>query len=222
MKRRATPGAGDTLAELVGPQIRSKKDWALRQSAFRGLLDWLDEGGNSEGEKYLEMRRRLVCYFDRKNCLSPDELADETLNRVARRIEEEGAITDTPPARYCYIVAKFVFLEYLRRAEHKQVSFDELSASRDSAQRLSAISNDDDTRSQKEKLLDCLERCLQHLEPGAADLICEYYHGGQGTKIASRRTLASRIGVTMNALSIRACRIRDKLEACISKCRTAN
>jgi hypothetical protein len=54
------------------------------------------------------MRRRLVQYFDRKNCLRPDELADETLNRVARRLEEKGGITDTPPARYCYILARFV------------------------------------------------------------------------------------------------------------------
>src|SRR5216683_127768 len=92
------------------------------QTAFRQFLQWLDEGVDSGGEKYLEMRRRLVSYFDRKNCLSPDELADETLNRIARRLEEQGAITDVAPARYCYIVAKFVFLEYLRRAEGTQAS----------------------------------------------------------------------------------------------------
>ena len=70
------------------------------------------------GLKYLEMRRRLVSYFDRKNCATPDELADETLNRVARRLEEEGAIESETPARYCYIVARFVFMEYLRET-HK-------------------------------------------------------------------------------------------------------
>jgi len=29
------------------------------------LLEWLDDGIDSQGEKYLEMRRRLVAYFDR-------------------------------------------------------------------------------------------------------------------------------------------------------------
>jgi len=58
------------------------------------LLKWLDGGADSGGERYLEIRRRLVSYFDRRNCTSPDELADETLNRVARRLEEKGAITD--------------------------------------------------------------------------------------------------------------------------------
>ena len=62
------------------------------------------------------MRRRLSAYFDRKNCHAPDDL-DETLNRIARRLEEEGSLVEGPPARYCYIVAKFVFLEFTREAE---------------------------------------------------------------------------------------------------------
>ena len=73
------------------------------------------------------MRRRLVWYFAHKKCLAADELADETLNRVSRRLEEEGAIVDTAPARYCYIVAKFVFLEYLRRTNLQQASLAEMS-----------------------------------------------------------------------------------------------
>src|SRR5512138_849956 len=84
------------------------------EQAFQRLLEWLDEGLNSDGRKYLEMRRRLVAYFERKNCPYPDELADETLNRVARRIEEEGTIEGDAPARYCYITARFVFMEHLR------------------------------------------------------------------------------------------------------------
>jgi hypothetical protein len=111
-----------TKAAITGTGLN--KDWAMTPGGLGQFLNWLDEGVDSSGEKYLEMRRRLVDYFDRKNCPPPDELADETLNRVVRRLEEEGAITDTPPARYCYIVAEFVFLEYLRRAERAvSVSF---------------------------------------------------------------------------------------------------
>ena len=194
-----------------------KKDWVLTQHAFRQFLSWLGEG-DSSGEKYLEMRRRLVSYFDRKNCLSPGELADETLNRIARRLEEEGAITDTMPARYCYIVAKFVFLEYLRRSERSQVSLDELSGSEHLGLSLATALEPDRVKENREKLLECLERCLQNLEVDHRDLIIQYYHGDQRTKIENRRKLAARLGLTMNALTIRACRIRDKLEACVSKC----
>src|SRR5687768_6794611 len=93
----------------------SKSDWILTQNSFRKLLIWLDEGKDSGGHSYLEIRLRLVQYFDRKNCASPDELADETLNRVARRLEEEGSIVSDAPAHYCYIIARYVFLESLRR-----------------------------------------------------------------------------------------------------------
>src|SRR5271156_5139725 len=107
---------------------RLNRDPSTSPVAFRQFLHWLDEGADSRGEKYLEMRRRLVAYFDRKNCVAPDDLADETLNRVARRLEEEaGAITGTAPAQYCYITAKFVFLEYLREGSRSQTSLSELS-----------------------------------------------------------------------------------------------
>lgn len=215
---RSRFSAGVAVTDVENNSIQKgarKKDWVLTQHVFRRFLSWL---GDSSGEKYLEMHRRLVCYFDRKNCLSPAELADETLNRIARRLEEEGAITDTMPVRYCYIVAKFVFLEYLRRSEHSQVSLDELSGSEHPALRLATALEPGNVKENKEKLLECFERCLQDLERDHRDLITQYYYGDQRTKIENRRKLAARLGLTTNALTIRACRIRDKLEACVSKC----
>ena len=188
-----------------------KKDWIPTRGAFRQFLGWLDEGIDSGGEKYVEMRRRLAAYFDFRNCLSPDELADETLNRVARRLEEEGTISDTPPARYCYIVAKFVFLEYIRRTKRGNVTLDERSAVLTSQAAGPADPHDAIRRRQ----LDRLESCLQELPTRDRELILEYYRGEQRAKIERRRELAARLGLTMNAVSIRACRIRDKLETCL-------
>ena len=61
----------------------------LTQVAFGRLLEWLDEGLDSHGERYLEMRRRLVAYFDRRNRPDADELADETLSRIGRTLEQD-------------------------------------------------------------------------------------------------------------------------------------
>jgi DNA-directed RNA polymerase specialized sigma24 family protein len=198
-----------------------KKGWVPTRSALQHVLSWLDEGVDSGGEVYLEMRRRLVSYFERKRCLTPDELADETLNRVARRLEEEGAITDAP-ARYCYIVARYVFLEYLRRPEHNQASLSGDRGSRYQAPELSSPFDLQDGMEARERLLDCLDRCLGQLEADDRRLILEYYRGEQRVKIEHRRELAVRLGVTANALSIRACRIRDKLEACVTACSGGN
>src|SRR5215470_10746617 len=106
----------------VSTKTQRKADWSLSESSFARFLEWLDEGENSQGQKYLDMRRRLVTYFDRKNCLSPDDLADETLNRVARRLEEEGEIESESPAKYCYTVARYVFLESLRSKPSQEVA----------------------------------------------------------------------------------------------------
>src|SRR5262249_19640034 len=120
---------------------------------------------------------------------------------------EEGAITGATPAQYCYIVARFVFLEYRRQDLVQPANTGDLTT-------LPSVPTDE-TRTQQ---LQCLEQCLQQLEPEQRDLILDYYHGEQQVKIARRRTLSARLGITLNALSIRACRIRDRLEACVRTC----
>ena len=67
-------------------------------------------------------------------------------------------------------------------------------------------------------MLSCLEQCIGKLASAQRETILQYYSGKERLKIERRRTLAERFGITMNALSIRACRIRDKLEACVKHC----
>jgi len=195
-----------------------KKDWILNPQAFRQFLNWLDEGVDSNGERYLEMRRRLARYFDRRGCSSPDDLADETLNRVARKLEEKGEIVGASPAHYCYIVAKFVFQEFGRRSEQNQPSLDQAQSSGRVIASLAVPFRPNVDAVAKEKLFDCLERCLSKIQPESRELILEYYRGDQRAKIERRSELATSLGLTTNALSIRACRIRSKLEICVRTC----
>ena len=187
-------------------KLNSKQGWTPTPTAFRSLLAWLDGGADSSGQSYVEMRRRLVSYFQRKRCPSADDLADETLNRVARRLEEEGGIRDATPSHYCYIVAKFVFLEHLRLTNRMRTSAAE-------AARPSLPAAEDE-----ESRLDCLDRCLLRLTPQERKIILGYYKGNQRRKIEQRRALAVDLAVTANALAIRACRIRIKIEACVQGC----
>jgi len=204
------------VEEPTVQQTGAKRHWSLTQRAFHGLLHWLDEDEDSGGRRYLEMRQRLVLYFDRKNCLSPDELADETLNRVARRLEEEGAITTDAPAHYCYIVARFVLLESLRNQQRQEPLNEGLWIH--STTSVVEMSEAGEEQQIKERRWACLEKCMHILEAADRELIIGYYHGEQRAKINNRRAMAAKLGVSMNALSIRACRIRDKLEACVRKC----
>jgi DNA-directed RNA polymerase specialized sigma24 family protein len=73
-------------------------------------------------------------------------------------------------------------------------------------------------RQLNEQRLDCLERCLDQLSLSDRKLIRTYYTGGTSIKIQNRRRLAESLGVPMNALRIRALRIREKLEGCVTTC----
>ena len=213
-----------TLARLftessphVPAQDAFRKKPILTQFAFARLLEWLDNGVDSHGEQYLEMRRRLVTYFDRRNRSDADELADETFNRVARTLEHTGFIATTPPARYCYVVARFVFLENHRR-DRRFVPFNEPRDSGSEPRRVGPVERDDSPAIQTQRL-DCLDRCLEELRPEQRDLAIEYYRDVRRQRIERRRDLARRLGITLNALAIRACRLRDGLMACVEGCR---
>ena len=189
-----------------------RHDSGMSGTAFTRLLRWLDDGSDSQGERYLEMRHRLVAYFDRRNRPAPDVLADETFDRVSRTLEESGRIKVTPPARYCYVVARFVLLEDIRKSR-RDVPFEETRVAVQHARSGAPV---DDTMDQS---LDCLGRCLNILKPEDKHLIVEYYRDAKRQRIDRRRELARELGITMNALGIRAWRLRANLERCVGACR---
>jgi DNA-directed RNA polymerase specialized sigma24 family protein len=135
-------------------------------------------------------------------------LADETLNRVARRLEEEGQIMGSTPSQFCFNTARYIFLESRRRPDHHE-PLDEDPASSPRLQ---------DEGEWEQQRSDCLEKCLQTLDSEDRIVILGYYQGERRARIENRKLIAAKLGVSMNALTIRACRIRIKLESCIRKC----
>jgi DNA-directed RNA polymerase specialized sigma24 family protein len=193
-----------------------EREETLTQVAFTRLLGWLDDGADSGGETYLEMRRRLVTYFDRRNRPAPDALADETFNRIGKTLEKSGSIATTPPARYCYVVARFVLLEDLRQ-ERRYVPFDEVRGTSVIEWRRTPVADAADA-SARERRFECLDCCLRKLKPDQRELVVDYYGGAERQRIDRRRDLAARLGISMNALAIRVCRIRGALETCVDVC----
>ncbi len=92
-----------------------KREWVLTQQAFNNLLFWLDPDLNRAGERYEIIRRGLVRYFRGRGCASPEDLADETINRVSQKVPDLRPVYVGEPARYFFGVARYVYLEYLRR-----------------------------------------------------------------------------------------------------------
>src|SRR5919198_4623480 len=91
-----------------------KQKKPLTQEAFDYLLAWLDADRERAGEKYERIRRRLIMIFPCRRCPDAEELADETINRVALRAAEVSKEYEGDPALYFYGVGQKVFLESVR------------------------------------------------------------------------------------------------------------
>jgi DNA-directed RNA polymerase specialized sigma24 family protein len=204
------PTTGDANEGPAAPPPH--RSAAVTPSAFARLLAWLDDGADTRGESYVALRRRLVWYFERRSSRSADELADETLDRVARTLATE-AVAVRPPGRYCFVVARFVLLGDLRRERRRRQL--QVDASWHASVHAEPGTGEAEARTAREARLDALDRCQRGLEPAARALIREYYEDAGAARIERRRALAERLGITGNALSIRVWRIREELVRCL-------
>jgi RNA polymerase sigma factor (sigma-70 family) len=188
---------------------RTAKVWELTQESFDDFLTHLDPDRELAGRKYEILRHKLVKFFEWRGSLFPEELADVTLNRLARKIHTGPKRVDDPVS-YAFGVARKVNQESLK-ARRKE----ELMAREESMRNEVCEENAEELR------FECFQQCLRHLDPTDRELITSYYGEEKRVKINSRRALAERLKVTLNTLRIRTHRIRSKLEQCVLDCMEA-
>jgi hypothetical protein len=73
--------------------------WELTASALERLLVRLDSDPTRAAAAYEALRLSLTRFFDWRGAHFPDECADETLNRLARRLDEGAAVADIRASR---------------------------------------------------------------------------------------------------------------------------
>ena len=184
------------------------KEWELTPEAFTKLLAILDPDLETAGGKYEKLRGQLVKFFECRGSFISDELADETLNRLARKIDEGEEIEKNVYALSLGI-ARFVFLETLKRPDNRRAEIKELATSAASPE---PWEMDDDL------WVVCLRECLRGVSEENRELIIEYYQDEGRARIDERKMLAASLGISLNALFSRAKRTRDKLEDCVRRC----
>lgn len=187
-----------------------KGKWLLTQEAFDQLLNSFSIDREQAGADYEIIRRKLVRFFEWRGIYAADECADETINRVARKILEGESIDNL--TRYFYGVARLVLKEVIKDRKRLPVSLE------DAAPRLKEIQEE----SSADPCLDCLDKCLESLFPESRQLILDYYQEERRAKIELRQQLADRLRIPLNALRIRVHRIRVSLELCITECQKAS
>ncbi len=201
---RSVLGFRATMTAFMSDETRVRRD--LTAASLAQLLDSLSPAPAEAAERYNSMRARLTEFFRWRQCQGPEDLADEVVNRVARRISEGEQIANLPA--YFLSVARLVAMEARERSARESRKLDEYA--RHLRQMRPADGVDD--------ALVCLDRCLTTLSPERREQLLTYYIGGQAARIERRRQLAQALDVAPVALRNRMLRMRQRLESCLDDC----
>lgn len=180
----------------------------LNPESFNTLLAWLDPDRESAGAKYETIRKTLIQIFTWRGCRNAEDLADETVNRVIKRLPgliEKGYSGEKE--RYFYGVAQNVIHEHFRR----EARYADLTANYPAGE---FNSDDEENRLMKS----CLGHCLQQLSEEDQELFLSYHQYDKKTKIEDRKQLAESMGMEIRQLRSKIFDIRLVLAECIRRC----
>lgn len=180
----------------------------LTREGLSAVLAVLDRDPVRAAALYETMRLRLIKFFVWQGVLLAEDCADQTIDRVARRLSAGEEIQASEPARYFHGVARNVLREHrahmAREIRHRALwPQDWLAPSPEASESASA---------------DCLHRCLGELPAVTRRLVLEYYQGSGAARIAHRQAMAARLNLALPALRVRMHRLRARLEACAGRC----
>jgi DNA-directed RNA polymerase specialized sigma24 family protein len=178
---------------------------------MQSFLLWLGEDESSGARTYEEIRRKLILLFRWRGCYIPEELADETIDRVERAVlKPDFHYDEGDKALYFRGFARNVFREWLRK--ERRLPTDPITETHIELPAPSTNPEPDDLRRAY------LEHCLNKLPSESKSLVLRYYRGDKREKIDGRQLQAKELGIELNALRIQAYRLRNELRRCVEDC----
>jgi DNA-directed RNA polymerase specialized sigma24 family protein len=177
--------------------LSNSRRWELSAEAFDQLLRTLDPDRDTASRRYEALRRKLIDLFTWEHCESPDELADEALNRLAKRLSEGVSVDGPGTDRYAFGIARFLMREQGRTRRNRDLALREIARLQQQRQ------GDSD-------MLLALTRCLDALPADSRKLLERYY-------TEDRMAVARSLDISVNALRNRALRIRERLYHCVAR-----
>lgn len=190
-----------------------KESWQLKQAEFDCFLDWLDAEREQAAQKYENIRRSLIAMFRSRGLAEAEDLADETINRVIKRVLKRDGPAIVDQAGYIHTVAYNLFLQRAKR-KSVEVTLDDAMPLKVQERVASAAVEAEE----KERIHACLERCLARFPTSQREMVLAYYQQEKQERIEQRKALAERFGLELSVLRLRVFRARAELATCIKKC----
>jgi RNA polymerase sigma factor (sigma-70 family) len=170
---------------------------------FESLLAWLSNDREVAGDLYEKIRQGLMRLFYFKGCRNAEDLADETINRVTKKLTTLDLSKEIKPITIFYGFAKNIVLEEFKKEKREGLLDENIIAT---------------TQTDKEVNFRCLDSCLLELTPSERDLVTRYYSRDKSEKYEQRRELAKEFGINIEIMYVKLHRIRKKLRTCIENC----
>jgi RNA polymerase sigma factor (sigma-70 family) len=185
------------------------RDSAIPPESFDEILAWLNPDRELAGSIYVQLRNDLAKIFAWNRCSDPEGLTDEVFDRVAKKVDRLRHTFVGDPKLYFYGVARNLIKEIPKRIKTQVLleGTEPASNPRTEAEQETATMRED-----------CLRSCLQRLSEDKRELILAYYVGDKQARIDHRTEMAGRLGISLDALRVKAYRIRVTLERCIVPC----
>lgn len=210
-------------------RVNPEAERGLTADQFEGLLRRLDPDRELAALQYESLRFRLIRFFEWNGCAGAEDLADETLDRVARKLPLVDVLDVTA---FAWGVAKKVKLEGERKAARTEhLSERHLAPGAGSggarwrglAQSLPGHGDPETAGPGKSEVrqisdqerFDRMRQCLDRLPAHDRELFLAYYDA-RPKDGERRRRLAAGMGLTVGALRVRVNRLREKLERYMS------
>lgn len=180
-----------------------RQDEMSDQEEFDRFLRWLNPDRELAGKRYELIRRKLIVIFTANRKQQPEKMADDCIDIVIRKLPEIAATYQGEPEFYFLGVARMMSKK--RNPDLVDIDGNDFP---DSAP--------DPPETEKQHA--CLEKCLDQIGADRRNLVLEFSRYKGQSKIDHHAALARELGITVNALRIRAHRIRKDLEACVTQC----
>lgn len=181
---------------------------------FRLLLKRLDPLEDRAWEIHDALRRKLIWFFESEFPLQAEELAEEALDRIARKLNS-SEIRDV--AEFAFGVARNLRRETSRHA----LIAARLAASGAISDSVQSGENPEQaaiSRIDFDRKLACLKKCLLRLDAEERRLLSLYYPDDGSNLEERREALARELKISLGTLRTRIARLREQLEKCFENC----
>src|SRR5579864_4944658 len=144
----------------------------LKSDQFDHFLRRLDPDRSRAGEKYEELRRRLIKFFEWNSCFPAEDLVDETFDRAAEKLEDMQVLD---VVGFAWGFAKHIRQEAHKRAE-RIVPISDLPKGQEFIAQEKSPEKAVQEQLEDERRARCLRLCLQRFSLPDRELFLKYHN----------------------------------------------